>query len=1288
MIYNNTITGNSNPQENFNPTGILLGSCFMNTIANNTFETNHYGIYLSESAGNNPYYYRPNTIVNNLFISNDNSSITTDDYAIYIHKSSISNPITSNIIIATQDSYGIMIDSSSNQTITENTFEHAGISIQSTEKHHWNTHTIINNTANNKPIRYYCNATTITIPQNTSQIILANCNNITINSLNLNQKIDIPLQLAFTSNTKITNNMLATDDPNLKNKYAITLLQSPFNTITSNIISNCSIHGILIQQNSNYNEIQKNSITNNGGAGIQLHDSAYNTISNNSAISDNNKGISCISSNSNQILTNYAINNNLYKGIELQQTSNHLIYNNILMSNLIGIDLLDSSNTIISRNSIDNEGDWTGIQLTSSSNNDIKNNSVTQNQVGILLQTHSDNNIITANNITFNNYRGLEIKEPCSIGNIIYYNNFINTPLGQNANDSCSNTYDFSQIGNHWSDYSGSGSYTILPLPTTMDNFPIISPISLECGSLRVPISGGLIGYPQPGWTTGGNSEWFIQSSYVLEGEVALQSGPIDHNQHSLVSTIVDGPGTLSFFWSVHSEPFGDTLSVFIDNQKIEQISGEVFWMPIMLDIPHGYHEITWVYSKNEHDSFGMDCGWIDAITWEGIMTIPSTPTPYDGEQQIEKNPQLSFIAGDPDPGDMVTYELYLSTNPNPELLTTLGPYPWDQTYITYSPGELIYGLTYYWKIVSWDNHGNTVESPLWKFTVKEKFSHAGLWHFNEGMGQTAYDETPYQNHGVIHGSTWVEGYLGSGLYFDGNDDVTISHCPSLDIQGPFCVSAWIQALGNDNYNCIVDKYYHAGAYGYGFSVYLNAGKLRFTIYSGQHGIKDLIGTTDLRNNGWQHINAEWDGTTMSVSVNGIQEKAVEWAHPPASTTANLGIGKRLSGWGGFLYFKGYIDEVHITVNDAPYIASNPNPSHGQNEVSPSTILSWTGGDPNYEDKVYYDIYLEGEDQTPDESVAFNLEDTSFDVTDILLNNTVYYWYVISKDNHGLRSTSPVWMFETIQGYSNTPPNVPSSPLPENEAVNQPTSINLSWISQDPDGDLVIFDIYLEANDPTPDEMMAQGHTLSFLNVENLEQETTYYWQVVAWDTYGESTYGPVWSFTTEQNPFMTMTRVLSQGWNYVSFNVIPEDASMSSIMQPLIDQEVYLIVHDGQTGIFWPAYSIDTIGQMDITKGYRIYVNQQATLEVTGLRISLPQTIYLWEGWNIIGCPFDQPRDALEFLQPIIDEQALLYVKSQDEKAIYYEDSTWVNEIGNFTPGYAYYIKVSNDVSLTIPAL
>ncbi|MFO7678148.1 MAG: hypothetical protein R6V50_07205 [Thermoplasmatota archaeon] len=160
----------------------------------------------------------------------------------------------------------------------------------------------------------------------------------------------------------------------------------------------------------------------------------------------------------------------------------------------------------------------------------------------------------------------------------------------------------------------------------------------------------------------------------------------------------------------------------------------------------------------------------------------------------------------------------------------------------------------------------------------------------------------------------------------------------------------------------------------------------------------------------------------------------------------------------------------------------------------------------------------------------------------------------------------------------------------------------------------------------------------------------------------------------------------LSEGWNYISFNVEPENMSMLSIVQPLIDEGSFLIMIDGEGGVLYPQNGTDTIGDMQVTKGYELQVNQSTSLSVNGTLAELPQTIELNQGMNLIGYPVYEPRDGLEVVNPLIDEGSLIAVIDQHDAMIYYNQTEWINEIGYFQPGQGYYINVSSNTSLEIP--
>jgi len=118
----------------------------------------------------------------------------------------------------------------------------------------------------------------------------------------------------------------------------------------------------------------------------------------------------------------------------------------------------------------------------------------------------------------------------------------------------------------------------------------------------------------------------------------------------------------------------------------------------------------------------------------------------------------------------------------------------------------------------------------------------------------------------------------------------------------------------------------------------------------------------------------------------------------------------------------------------------------------------------------------------------------------------------------GMLSLLLIILFIIISGNSqNKPPNKPSNPSPTNHATNQPLTITLSWDCSDPDGDAVTYDVYFGTNsNPTTREATTQSG--KSINRSNLLIGTTYYWKVVAKDSKGATTEGPVWRFTTQSN--------------------------------------------------------------------------------------------------------------------------------------------------------------------------
>jgi hypothetical protein len=100
---------------------------------------------------------------------------------------------------------------------------------------------------------------------------------------------------------------------------------------------------------------------------------------------------------------------------------------------------------------------------------------------------------------------------------------------------------------------------------------------------------------------------------------------------------------------------------------------------------------------------------------------------------------------------------------------------------------------------------------------------------------------------------------------------------------------------------------------------------------------------------------------------------------------------------------------------------------------------------------------------------------------------------------------------------NNLPPYQPSSPLPPDGATNIPITSDLSWTGGDPNsGDTVTYDVYFGMSS-SPSKVMSNQSALTY-DPGTLNYLTNYHWKIIAWDTSGASTAGPLWMFTTKAN--------------------------------------------------------------------------------------------------------------------------------------------------------------------------
>jgi len=278
------------------------------------------------------------------------------------------------------------------------------------------SHVIMNNTVNEKPICYLVGEKDMDVSHGFGQIILVNCKNITIRNLLL-EKCSIGISLLECWNCKIYNNIC------YGNFYGILLQASYGNLIQEN---NCSNNVYAIDVDGDGNDIIRNNLSNNE-IGISLHGvnnrvidnkmincglftySAYNNISNNT-VNDRKlyflveqENISICSEDAGQVILieckNISIKNltlnNCSAGIIMNRCSECNILNNKIAGNLHAILVRESSLCTFYGNLIRcNEN---GINIYRSHDTLVLNNGFFKNEWGLSFGDGSNCSII--NNI-------------------------------------------------------------------------------------------------------------------------------------------------------------------------------------------------------------------------------------------------------------------------------------------------------------------------------------------------------------------------------------------------------------------------------------------------------------------------------------------------------------------------------------------------------------------------------------------------------------------------------------------------------------------------------------------------------------------------------------------------------------------------------------------------------------------------------------------------------------------------------------------------------------------------
>ena len=114
------------------------------------------------------------------------------------------------------------------------------------------------------------------------------------------------------------------------------------------------------------------------------------------------------------------------------------------------------------------------------------------------------------------------------------------------------------------------------------------------------------------------------------------------------MQAIVNGPGTLGFWWKVSSQS-GDYLEFYIDGVlQTGRVTGNVDWAEKSYNLTAGAHTLRWRYVKNSSGVAGDDAAWVDQLSWTGTGGYDAWLSDHFTEQELG-NPAIVGPDADPD---------------------------------------------------------------------------------------------------------------------------------------------------------------------------------------------------------------------------------------------------------------------------------------------------------------------------------------------------------------------------------------------------------------------------------------------------------------------------------------------------------------------------------------------------------------------------------------------------------------------------------------------------------------
>lgn len=232
------------------------------------------------------------------------------------------------------------------------------------------------------------------------------------------------------------------------------------------------------------------------------------------------------------------------------------------------------------------------------------------------------------------------------------------------------------------------------------------------------------------------------------------------------------------------------------------------------------------------------------------------------------------------------------------------------------------------------------------------------------------------------------------------------------------------------------------------------------------------------------------------------------------------------------------------TIPLPPGSTHSPNPYSGQTSVPLNKVLTWQI--PTGSTLQGIRLWL-GTDNPPGnilDGVDIGVV-TSYTHPHLFDSYTRYYWKAQPYNAGGVASNQPVWNFRTVVA----PPGPVSQFSPTDAQTGVSLSPSLTWSPPSQGGEPTGYKLYLGTDNPPSNLVNGSsiGNVLTYTPSQALQNSTWYYWKLVPFNSTGEASGCPIWSFQTMEAP--PLPAILISPPN-LARNVLP-DATLNWLPNP-----------------------------------------------------------------------------------------------------------------------------------------